>query len=236
MIYHGYENGYWTLGRQTLLEPVQWTADGWLKTTGLDLSKPIRKPGSDAVPHGMRLSDDFSTNRIGIQWGFHGGTDADARRYRYEDGALILQGKGSSPQDCAPLALIAGDLAYQVEVEAEISGNAKAGLLVFYNEKLYAGVGFDKTGFITHRYGTNRPQKSVPPRKLHLRLLNDRNVVTVWTSPDGKDWTQYTPTIEVSGYHHNVADGFLSLRPALYAAGDGEVKFRNFRYQALPLR
>ena len=134
------------------------------------------------------------------------------------------------------MALIAGDLAYQVEVEAEISGNAKAGLLVFYNEKLYAGVGFDKTGFITHRYGTNRPQKSVPPRRLHLRLLNDRNVVTVWTSPDGKDWTQYTPTIEVSGYHHNVADGFLSLRPALYAAGDGEVKFRNFRYQALPLR
>jgi hypothetical protein len=39
---------------------------------------------------------------------------------------------------------------------------------------------------------------------------------------------------EVSGYNHNVAGGFLSLRPALLAAGLGEVRFRNFRYQALP--
>lgn len=40
--------------------------------------------------------------------------------------------------------------------------------------------------------------------------------------------------MEVSGYHHNVAYDFLSLRPALYAAGSGEVRFRNFRYRALP--
>jgi hypothetical protein len=39
--------------------------------------------------------------------------------------------------------------------------------------------------------------------------------------------------MEVSGYHHNVAYDFLSLRPALYAAGAGEARFRDFRYQAL---
>lgn len=38
---------------------------------------------------------------------------------------------------------------------------------------------------------------------------------------------------EVSGYHHNVGGGFLSLRPALFAAGSGEVRFRRFRYRAL---
>ena len=32
----------------------------------------------------------------------------------------------------------------------------------------------------------------------------------------------------------NVAYEFLSLRPALYAAGTGEVRFRNFKYRALP--
>jgi lysophospholipase L1-like esterase len=37
-----------------------------------------------------------------------------------------------------------------------------------------------------------------------------------------------------AGYHHNFAGDFLSLRPALYAAGQGEAKFRNFKYQALP--
>jgi hypothetical protein len=39
--------------------------------------------------------------------------------------------------------------------------------------------------------------------------------------------------MEVSGYNHNTADEFLSLRPGLFAIGPGEVRFRNFRYHAL---
>ena len=37
----------------------------------------------------------------------------------------------------------------------------------------------------------------------------------------------------VSG-HHNVAGKFLSLRPGLYAAGSGTVRFLDYRYRALP--
>ncbi len=33
MMHHGYENGYWTLGRQTRLSPIEWTADGWFRET-----------------------------------------------------------------------------------------------------------------------------------------------------------------------------------------------------------
>jgi xylan 1,4-beta-xylosidase len=43
-VYHGYENGYWTLGRQALLDPIEWTADGWFRMKGGDLSQPIAKP------------------------------------------------------------------------------------------------------------------------------------------------------------------------------------------------
>ena len=39
--------------------------------------------------------------------------------------------------------------------------------------------------------------------------------------------------MEVYGYHHNVAGDFLSLRPAVYAAGSGEVRIRSVRYEAL---
>jgi hypothetical protein len=38
---------------------------------------------------------------------------------------------------------------------------------------------------------------------------------------------------EVSGYHHNVAYDFLSLRPAICAAGKGAAVFREMRYAAL---
>ena len=34
MVYHGYENGFRTLGRQTLLEPIEWTDDGWFRAKG----------------------------------------------------------------------------------------------------------------------------------------------------------------------------------------------------------
>jgi beta-xylosidase len=34
IVYHAYERGFPTLGRQTLLEPVEWTADGWMKLAG----------------------------------------------------------------------------------------------------------------------------------------------------------------------------------------------------------
>jgi beta-xylosidase len=66
MLYHGYENSFWTLGRQTLLDPVEWTADGWPKALGGDLSRPLRKPKGRPVPHGVALSDDFSTNKFGL--------------------------------------------------------------------------------------------------------------------------------------------------------------------------
>ena len=39
--------------------------------------------------------------------------------------------------------------------------------------------------------------------------------------------------MEVSGYHHNVAGQFLALKPALYAAGSGAVRFLDFQYRAL---
>ena len=69
MVYHRYENAYWSLGRQTLLDPIEWTDGGWFRAKGGDLSQPITKPrGGEAVPHGMALSDDFSTDKFGIHW------------------------------------------------------------------------------------------------------------------------------------------------------------------------
>ena len=53
-VYHAYENGFYNLGRQTLLEPVEWTADGWFKAAGADVAKPIPKPAGAAVPARLR--------------------------------------------------------------------------------------------------------------------------------------------------------------------------------------
>jgi xylan 1,4-beta-xylosidase len=235
-VYHAYENGFYTLGRQTLLEPIVWTGDGWFRRAGADVAAPIRKPGSVAVPHGQALSDDFSTNRMGVQWSFYKGTVSDKDRYRYEDRSLALRAKGSTPADSSPLWCVCGDHAYEVEVEIDRDPGTTAGLLVFYSSKLYAGLGVSDTNLVMHRYGTERANTKPAElgRRVFLRLTNDRHIVTIRYSADGKTWTLFGTRMEVSGYHHNVAYDFLSLRPALYAAGNGDVRFRSFKYRALP--
>jgi beta-xylosidase len=236
LVYHAYENGFYTLGRQTLLEPVEWTADAWFRAAGYDVAKPIPKPHGEAVPHGLAFSDDFSTNKMGVQWSFYKGTDTDRERFRYEHNSLVLKAAGTTPQDSSPLWFVSGDHAYEVEVEIEIDAGATAGLLVFYSSKLYAGLGYSADSLVMHRYGTERvfPKPAHLGRRVHLRLANDRHIVTIHYSADGQKWERFGTRMEVSGYHHNVAYDFLSLRPALYAAGAGEVRFRHFKYCALP--
>jgi xylan 1,4-beta-xylosidase len=237
IVYHAYENGFYNLGRQTLLEPIEWLDDGWFRSARYDPARRIPKPvPTSAGPHGAPLSDDFSTNKMGRQWSFYAGDAIDRARYRYENNALVLKAQGTSPADSSPLWFVTGDHAYEVEVEIEADAGATAGLLVFYNRRLYGGLGFSAKDFLLHTYGMDR--RSAKPRHLgqlvHLRLRNDRHIVTLHYSADGRTWEHFDRRLEVSGYHHNVGYEFLSLRPALYAAGAGEVRFRNFRYRALP--
>jgi xylan 1,4-beta-xylosidase len=244
MLYHGYENGFWTLGRQALLEPVKWADDGWPKPQGGDLSRPIKKPrNAGPQPHGMPLSDDFSTNRMGTLWAFYDPSMDEAARLRWDEGVLSMAGKGQSPSDCSPLCCIAGDHSYRFTADIEVDAGAEGGLLLYYNRRLYAGLGFGAKGLMMHRYGLQRPRGAIPGQrnpdggaitKLSIRLTNDHNILTIHSSDDGrKSWRKFDVQMEVSGYHHNVAYDFLSLRPALYAAGQGVVRFSNFTYEAL---
>jgi xylan 1,4-beta-xylosidase len=237
MVYHAYEKNFLTLGRQTMLEPVVWTADGWPKFTGIDPSQPIRKPvRSKQAVHGFPFSDDFSTNKIGMQWSFYNGNIQDSARYRYETGALYLKGKGNSPSNSSPLWFVNGDLSYQIEIEFELTGDVTAGLLVFYNNRSYAGLAFSDTSMILHRYGLDRilSKPDMIKRKGWIRLINDHHLVSLYYSNNGQNWKRHDIRMDVSGYHHNTFYDFLSLRPAIYASGSGEVRFDNFKYQALP--
>lgn len=235
-VYHGFENGFWTLGRQALLDPIEWTADGWFRMKGGDLSQPIAKPkGGTALPHGQPLSDDFRTLQLGAKWNFFQPGPNEAARARVENGALVLKATGKAPSDSSPLMLIAGDRAYQFECTIEIAAGGNAGLVLFYDDKLYCGLGFDETRFVTHQYGIERGRPANPyGRRLRMRVANKEHIVAIHLSGDnGRTWKRFDRGMEVSGYHHNVRGGFLMLRPGLYSAGTGEARFWDFRYRAL---
>ena len=195
----------------------------------------MRKPtGGRALPHGAPLSDDFSGGVLAQQWAFYDPAADESKRVKLADGSLTLQAKGTQPRDASPLCFITGYRTYELIVEVEVRGAAQAGVLLFYNRRLYCGLGFDAERFTMHRYGLERTRGKPAGlgRRMWLRLTHDRHIVTFHHSPDGKTWTRFDVQMEVSGYHHNVAGDFLSLRPALFATGQGEAVFSGLKFRA----
>lgn len=236
-VYHGYENGYYTLGRQTLLAPVRWNHDGWFEIGGNDLSAPLRKPVPvSAGPHGQALSDDFSADKFGVQWHFFNPSAEEPRRLDRRDRVLHVAATGNSPSDSSPLLFTAGDQAYEIDCELAVDPDARGGLLLFYDHQLYCGLGVDAAGFQFYKYGIEHSRVANPlTQRLFLRLRNRNHIVSFHFSHDRETWRRFEKGTEVSGYHHNVRGGFLALKPGLLAAGKGEVRFSDFRYRALPL-
>jgi xylan 1,4-beta-xylosidase len=235
-VYHGYENGFLTLGRQTLLDPIEWTPDGWFRMTGKDLSEPLPKPkGGVSGSSGFALSDNFQTLALGTKWSFFKPSPAETTRVKVEENRLHLKAAGTAPSDSSPLLLIAGDLGYRFECDVEIDPGGTAGLILFYDDKLYCGLGFDATRFVTHQYGIERSRPANRHgTRMRIRVTNDRHIVTFDTSGDGGiTWSRFDRGMEVSGYHHNVRGGFLMLRPGLYSAGEGAARFADFKFTAL---
>jgi xylan 1,4-beta-xylosidase len=238
MIYHGYENGFRTLGRQTLLEPIEWTDDGWFHAKGGTLSTPLAKPrGGRPSAAGLALSDDFSTGKFGVQWSFFNPGPKEMERTRYQDAMLIIRGKGSSARDCSPLTVTVGDRSYEASVVLDIPDGAQAGLVLFYNERCFCGVGFSAQQMFTYNYGEEQSwmRQDVATKVVHIRVTNRLNVVTFHYSHDGTSWAQHPWQMEVSGFHHNVFGGFLSLKVGIYCAGQGEIVVKRFSYRAIPV-
>ena len=238
MVYHGYENGFRTLGRQTLLEPVEWTADGWFRATGGDLSRPLRKPaGGRAGAHGFALSGGFGPERFGVQWCFHQPGPEDMQRLAHQaDGSLRLAAAGTSPADSTPLVCLAGDHSYRVEVDLELEPGAEAGLLLYYNRLAFVGIGFSGDTVKTFQYAGELPWARQPRAtgQVRVRLTHDRHIATWEYSHDkGASWTLHGTRMETSGMHHNVFGGFLSLRIGVYVAGRGGARLSGFSYRAI---
>lgn len=109
-------------------------------------------------------------------------------------------------------------------------------LYVSISQGLGAGVNMLTCGD-GHEHGGAREALStgMTTRSLQLRVIHRANVVTWhYTHDVGKRWKQHHWQMEVSGLHHNVFGSFLCLRVALFGAGAGEVRFRNFTYRGIP--
>jgi beta-xylosidase len=233
MVFHGYENGFYNMGRQTLLQPVEWTNDGWFKTPdGIKTDEPIKKLAgapSDAV---FSLNDNFEGSTLKPQWKFFG--EYDTSRFHLVDNSLVIKAKGHSVGDCSPLVCIPSNHSYIAQVELFIEGEATGGLVLFYNNIAHSGILADKENILADLRGWQFPtEKGAIKKHVFLRLKNINNTVDMYYSIDGVKWNKIEVSLEVSSYNHNALGGFLSLRLGLCSMGEGKIKFKNFIYKSI---
>jgi beta-xylosidase len=218
------------MGRQTLLQPVEWTADGWYKVPdNIKTEDPIKKPALPVTGTVFMLNDTFKGKTLQPQWSFFG--EYDSKRVNATENGLTIKGKGNSVANCAPLTVVPSAPSYIAEVEMDIEGDATGGLVLFYDNRFYSGILADKENIIANLRGWQfATEKGINKRHVYLRLKNINNNVDMFYSTDGSTWKKIENSLEVSGYNHNVLSGFLSLRIGLCSMGEGSVQFKNFKF------
>lgn len=233
LVFHGYEKGYYNMGRQTLLEPVEWTSDGWFKTPkGIETDQPIQKPFGKPVQGKRVISDDFSGKELGLQWQFY--NEFDPTRFQFSGKGIIINAKGANVSDCSPLLVQAADHSYNVQVEVQTEGDAMGALVLFYNEDAFAGIGAKNKDiqWIRRTYQASIEKDKIDHHTF-LRLENKESQVNFYYSSDGMKWIKIANSFETSAFNQNAFGGFLSLRIGLCSVGKDKVTFKNFKYEAL---
>lgn len=227
LLFHGYEKGHYNMGRQTLLTSVEWTPDGWFKTTGR-ADTPVALPGIQCAARDEQVwHDSFLAPELDLRWQLFGGYDSS--RIHLDEKGLTLKGMGNSPANSFPLLRNPSSHNYTVQVEVHPTGNATGGLILYYNHQAYSGIlaqnGHILCGLRGWQYES---EKLVWNQKVTLQLRKRGNVVDMYYQTDGRLWQKIECSLEVSGWNHNSLGGFLSLRIGLCAIGEGAVTFKNF--------
>ncbi|MBN1765074.1 MAG: family 43 glycosylhydrolase [Sedimentisphaerales bacterium] len=230
MIFHGYENGHYNMGRQTLLLPVEWTEDDWYKIPSeIKIDEPVKRHSATPSKATFSLSDSFDGARLKPQWKFF--AEYDTNRFHLHENSLVINAKGNSVGGSSPLLCMPSDHSYIAQVELFIEGDATGGLILFYNDRSYSGILADKENILANLRGWQFPtEKNVIQRHVFLRLKNINDTVDMYYSIDSENWNKIENSVEVSALHHNVLGGFMSLRIGLCSLGDGKVRFKNFVY------
>lgn len=224
VVFHSYEKYFQSLGRNTLIEPVVRTADGWWTAPIDTLLEGNVKP--------IHLQRDLGAFRVGYDWKAY--MDYEAARYHFADRQVTISGKGDNPAASSPLLFVAGAHRYEITVKISREGNAVAGLTLYYNKDNYAGIGFDAN----MRYRFRRAQKSRSGswrgnQPLWVKVQMVDNVMTAFTSYDGEKWQKETSSIELSGYNHNTLGDYQSVLPGIFVYGNGKATFSDFSFRIL---
>jgi beta-xylosidase len=220
-VYHGRLKNYTGLGRSTLLMPVEWTKDGWpVIKNGYPSSALIPKLNYNNSGNGMQLSDDFSSPVMGMQW-FYDYSKRDALQPGNRQ--LVMKASGKNHTDGTIITTGAVNKSFEVTIEIEMPlQGANAGIALDND-----GITFDGT-VAAFTEGPDwrlneASKKPGTPGHIFFKIKNYRKDISLFYSDDGVQWISFGKGIRKED----------SYRIKLFAAGNGNVVFKNFKYTGL---
>lgn len=218
-IYHARLNGFPEIGRQALLMPIEWTADGWpIQKKGVKADEKLAFPGGEIIGNGIEISDNFKNQTIGFQWLV---PETSKNRFKVGNGKLTLT--TNLQQDRNAISVRAVDPAFEVSVE------------VFCNDSsVVGGIEVGGTGIATNgirQFLSNGPEwrlRDTFPNlktKSHVwfKIINFRKDLSFYYSFDGSKWVNFGKGLRMND----------SYRIELFAKGKGEVSFAGFNYKKI---
>ena len=228
MIYHAVENGYRSLGRETLLMPIEWTSDGWPRIADQESPSGIlRKPAGDNIGGGMPLSDNFDSPELGLQWNYRNIVDLQAGVHAGE-GVLRLEAGGSGISDAPMLVVNPVNHAYEAQVEVDVSDGAAAGLVLIAGESQVTGAILRKGELAMYVRGRQQLKVLWDGDRAFFKVMDENHDISAYYSQDGKQWRRFDFGINL--------DGEAGVRVGILANGSGAAVFRRFAYQGLDSR
>jgi xylan 1,4-beta-xylosidase len=232
IVYHGYRKGFETLGRNTLMEPIEWTSDGWPRAPlGPRRDAPMSAPMGVAQAPMLALSDDFQASTLKMTW--QAWMETDMTRYQVGGGTLVMRGQGSSYSQSLPLTVRARDISYQVQVGVSVDNQTAATLGLEYNPNVAVYLKLTNGTMTAYGPGGQLASISWAASNAWLKMVNLKNQVQLLVSPDGQQWQSLVSGFDASGFNNDNYGDFQAARPALSAIGSGNAYFSGFRYDPL---
>ena len=178
----------------------------------------------------LRKSDVFSAHGVN-GWRAWGETDP-SRYHRLPDG-IRIDGTGENIGKSHPLTIITGDHSYEITVHVTCREGCEAGIILQYNEEIYNAISLKDGRLRIYRLGRMLAQKDTGFTECWLRMKNDDQYISFSYSPDGISYKKMNYVINAVSQNNNAYNGFLSLRPGIFAAGEGDAELKQFTYTGL---
>ena len=223
VMYHAHETAFYSLGRQTLLQPIEWTPDGWWRpVAGKIPAVTAPAPALPPCDYQLAQSDDFAAPTLGLQWFFTCAPDFSGKVWSLTErpGRLVVH---AQPGDLGSLEALPAifqqrviDKQFSFETQVTFDareGREAAGLHLYHdplmNLSLASTVREGKKVFVVSKYNLGRRTELwTAPNNLgatvHLKIAVDgEESATFYFGPDGRTWTQLGGAVYfgASGYH-----------------------------------